>query len=73
MILQFGELTLGTSKDLAKAIVIGLTVNGIWFLLSFGLSYLGINSPLNLLNLQLPFWITLVIILMSVPIVAMYI
>lgn len=68
-----GELSLGTLKEIAKGIIIGLAVNGICFLLSFGLSYLGVNSLLNVLTMQFPFWVTLVIILMSIPIVAMYI
>lgn len=64
---------MGTAKELAKGIAVGLVVNGILFLLSFGLNYLGFNSAIDLLNMQLPFWITLVVILMSVPIAAMYV
>jgi ribosomal protein L37AE/L43A len=62
---------LGTAREIVKGVFIGLIVNIILLSLPYLAQFLGLNFPYNLLQLEVPFWITILAIIFLIPTVAM--
>ncbi len=68
-----GLTDLGTAKEIAIGLVIGIAGNALWFIISSALSYLNISSPFSLLTMELPLWLVIGAILLVFPIAIMLI
>jgi ribosomal protein L37AE/L43A len=66
-----GLRNLGTAREVAKGVIIGLVVDIILLGLPYLTRALGFNLQFDLLQMGVPLWITILIIIVIIPTIAM--
>lgn len=63
---------MGLVREIAVGVLVGVIVNFIVVGIPFLINYFGVEFPFSLLLLELPIWVTLVIIIILIPTIVMY-
>lgn len=64
---------LGTTKDVAIGVIVGILADALWFLISSAFSYFNVSSPFSLLTMELPLWLVICAVLIVIPTAIMFV
>lgn len=62
---------MGTAREIAKGVIIGLVVDIILLGLPYIAQFMGLDFPYNLLQMEVPLWTTILAIIIIIPTIVM--